>query len=83
MIVVSTTTPRANISESRLDNVTLRGRAHSLSAWFVLAPRFVMGFAFLYAELSGLLGPEPFSVQGSLLGAVPATVVRSLSCSSG
>lgn len=69
-----TTGPRqeANVFESTIGGVTLRGQAHSLSAWFVLALRLMMGFAFLYAGLDKLLGAEPFSAQGYLLGAVPA-----------
>jgi thiosulfate dehydrogenase (quinone) large subunit len=70
---MATTAPQqeANVFESRIGGVTLRGQAHSLSAWFVLALRLMMGFAFLYAGLDKLLGAEPFSAQGYLLGAVP------------
>lgn len=70
---MTTTSPQeTNVFESNVGGITLRERAHSLSAWFVLALRLMMGFAFLYAGLSKLLGPEPFSAQGYLLGAVPA-----------
>lgn len=70
---MSTNTTGTNVFESRIGNVIVRGQAHSLSAWFVLALRLMMGFAFLYAGMSKLLGPEPFSAQGYLLGAVPGT----------
>ncbi|WP_122088180.1 DoxX family protein [Halalkalicoccus subterraneus] len=71
---MTTTPPKSdvNVFESNIAGITLRGRAHSLSAWFVLALRLMMGFAFLYAGLDKLLGAEPFSAQGYLLGAVPA-----------
>lgn len=68
---MSKTTPESNIFESKVGSITVRGQAHSLSAWFVLALRLMMGFAFLYAGLDKLLGAEPFSAQGYLLGAVP------------
>jgi thiosulfate dehydrogenase [quinone] large subunit len=56
-----------NTFESRIGGITVSGRAHSLSAWFVLALRLMMGIAFLNAGVSKLLGPEPFSAQGYLL----------------
>ncbi|MDL5362312.1 DoxX family protein [Halalkalicoccus sp. NIPERK01] len=71
---MATATPiqEPNVFESKIGGITVRGQAHSLSAWFVLALRLMMGLAFLNAGLSKLLGPEPFSAQGFLLGAVPA-----------
>jgi thiosulfate dehydrogenase [quinone] large subunit len=39
----------ANTFESKLGGITVKGKAHSLSAWFVLALRLMMGYAFLYA----------------------------------
>jgi thiosulfate dehydrogenase [quinone] large subunit len=40
---------RVNEFESKIAGVTVRGKAHSLSAWFVLALRLMMGYAFLHA----------------------------------
>ncbi|GAB3422190.1 DoxX family protein [Haloparvum alkalitolerans] len=70
---MATKTPLTGVNtfESTLGGLTVRGRAHSLSAWFVLALRLMMGFAFLNAGLSKLLGPEPFSAYGYLAFAVP------------
>jgi len=63
-----------NVFESRLGGVTVRGRAHGLSAWFVLALRLMMGIAFLNAGLSKLLAAEPFSAAGYLqFGVNPAS----------
>ncbi|WP_435345678.1 DoxX family protein [Haloarchaeobius sp. HRN-SO-5] len=42
-------TAGANTFESKLGGITVTGKAHSLSAWFVLALRLMMGYAFLYA----------------------------------
>jgi thiosulfate dehydrogenase [quinone] large subunit len=60
-----------NRFESTVGGITVTGKAHSLSAWFVLALRLMMGYAFLYAGWSKLAASEPFSAQGYLLGAVP------------
>jgi thiosulfate dehydrogenase [quinone] large subunit len=60
-------TTTANTFESRIGGVTVGGRAHSLSAWFVLALRLMMGYAFLYSGVTKLTGPEPFAAQGYLL----------------
>ncbi|NEU57842.1 DoxX family membrane protein [Halorussus sp. MSC15.2] len=62
---------RVNEFESTVGGVTVRGEAHSLSAWFVLALRLMMGYAFLHAGLDKLLAAEPFSATGYLLNAVP------------
>lgn len=67
-----TSTSGVNTFESKIGGITVGGRAHSLSAWFVLALRLMMGFAFLNAGVSKLLGPEPFSAYGYLAFAVPA-----------
>ncbi|WP_265109592.1 DoxX family protein [Halosolutus halophilus] len=56
-----------NVFESKIGGVAVRGQAHSLSAWFVLALRMMMGIAFLNAGLDKLLAAEPFSAQGYLL----------------
>ena len=42
------------------------GRAHGLSAWFVLSLRFMMGWAFAYSGFTKIAGPEPFSADGYL-----------------
>ncbi|AEH35976.1 DoxX family protein [Halopiger xanaduensis] len=60
----------ANVFESKVGGMTVRGKAHSLSAWFVLALRLMMGYAFLYAGLGKLLAAEPFSAEGFLLHGV-------------
>ncbi|MCU4744271.1 DoxX family protein [Halobacteria archaeon AArc-m2/3/4] len=60
----------ANVFESKLGGITVRGQAHSLSAWFVLALRLMMGYAFLYAGLDKLLAAEAFSAEGFLLHGV-------------
>ncbi|MFB1065395.1 DoxX family membrane protein [Natrinema sp. H-ect4] len=39
----------ANVFESEIGGVSVRAKAHSLSAWFVLALRLMMGYAFLYS----------------------------------
>ncbi|MFC7235839.1 DoxX family protein [Halosegnis marinus] len=54
-----------NVFESRLGGVTVRGKAHSLSAWFVLALRLMMGIAFLYAGIEKVL-TAGWSAQGYL-----------------
>ena len=61
----------ANRFESHVGGITVTGRAHSLSAWFVLALRLMMGYAFLNAGVSKLV-EGGFSAQGYLLNAVPA-----------
>jgi thiosulfate dehydrogenase [quinone] large subunit len=61
-------TMSTNTFESRIAGVTITGRAHSLSAWFVLALRLMMGYAFLHAGVSKLL-TWPFDAAGYLVGA--------------
>ncbi|WP_435180171.1 DoxX family protein [Halorussus sp. AFM4] len=65
-------TTGTNEFESTIGGVTVRGRAHSLSAWFVLALRLMMGYAFLYSGWDKIAAAEPFSATGYLLNAVPA-----------
>ncbi|MFC6726345.1 DoxX family protein [Halobium palmae] len=55
----------ANRFESRIGGITVSGRAHSLSAWFVLALRLMMGAAFTYAGVAKIV--EPFDARGYLL----------------
>jgi thiosulfate dehydrogenase [quinone] large subunit len=45
---MATTQPRqtANTFRSTVAGITVTGRAHPLSAWFVLALRLMMGWAF-------------------------------------
>ena len=42
---------QANTFKSNIDGLTVTGKAHSLSAWFVLALRLMMGYAFLYSAV--------------------------------
>ncbi|WP_313693378.1 DoxX family protein [Halorarum halobium] len=60
-----------NVFESNLAGIEVRGRAHSLSAWFVLALRLMMGYAFLYSGWTKILGGS-FDAQGYLLNATVA-----------
>lgn len=57
-------TTRVNEFRSTIGGVTVEGRAHSLSAWFVLALRLVLGFAFLYSGVEKIVGG--FDAQGYL-----------------
>lgn len=61
-----------NTFQSKIGGVTITGEAHSLSAWFVLALRLMLGYAFAHAGVAKILGPEAFDAQGYLMGAVPA-----------
>lgn len=54
-----------NELRSTIGGVTVGGQAHSLSAWFVLALRLVIGFAFLYSGVEKLVGG--FDAQGYLV----------------
>ena len=54
-----------NVFESRLGGITVQGKAHSLSAWFVLALRLMMGYAFLHSGLDKVLSGS-FSAGGYL-----------------
>ncbi len=53
------------VFRSTLAGVTVEGRAHPLSAWFVLALRLVIGFAFFYSGAEKVLGG--FDAQGYLV----------------
>ncbi|MFB6153679.1 MAG: DoxX family protein [Halodesulfurarchaeum sp.] len=57
--------PEINRFESTLGGVTVSGRAHSLSAWFVLALRLTMGVAFLWTGIEKVLSGS-FSAAGYL-----------------
>jgi thiosulfate dehydrogenase [quinone] large subunit len=66
------TSPTANRFESTVAGVTVRGQAHSLSAWFVLALRLMMGYAFAYSGFTKLTAAEPFSAAGYLTNVAAA-----------
>ncbi|MGM0590331.1 MAG: DoxX family protein [Halobacteriota archaeon] len=53
-----------NTFESRIGGLTVTGKAHSLSAWFILALRLMMGAAFTYAGIEKIL--NPFNAGGYL-----------------
>ncbi|MFB6172810.1 MAG: DoxX family protein [Haloarculaceae archaeon] len=57
--------------ESRLGGFTAKGKLHTLSVWFILALRLMMGLAFLQSGLDKLLSGS-FSAAGYLTGAVPS-----------
>lgn len=61
---MSDTGTQYNVLRSTIAGVTVDGRAHSLSAWFVLALRLVIGFAFLYSGVEKIL--SGFDAQGYL-----------------
>lgn len=65
-------TQASNTFKSTVAGITVTGRAHSLSAWFVLALRLMMGYAFLFAGWEKVSAAEPWSASGYLLNAVPA-----------
>ncbi len=64
---MSDTQTSGTVFRSSLGSITLEGRAHHLSAWFVLALRLVIGFAFLYSGVEKVLGG--FGAQGYLVNA--------------
>jgi len=49
------TTTRVNEFESKIGGLTVHGKAHSLSAWFVLALRLMMGYAFAYSGFTKVM----------------------------
>ncbi|ELZ12976.1 DoxX family membrane protein [Natrinema thermotolerans] len=59
-------TDARNTFESTVGGYTVGGRAHSLSAWFVLSLRLMMGWAFAYSGFTKLVAAEPFSAGGYL-----------------
>ncbi|MFC6836804.1 DoxX family protein [Halomarina ordinaria] len=62
------TNQTANRFETRLGDLTVTGRAHDLAAWFVLALRLMIGYAFLYAGWTKVVAAEPFDARGYLVG---------------
>ena len=66
-------TQHKNRLESRLGGLTLEGRPHALSAFFILLLRFVMGGMILFAGLgkySFVPGGEAFDASGFLVHGV-------------
>ncbi len=57
--------------ESSVGGFTATGQLHTLSVWFILALRLMMGFAFLQSGLDKVLSGS-FSAGGYLTQAVPA-----------
>ncbi len=57
---------------STVGGFTANGKLHTLSVWFILALRLMMGLAFLQSGLDKILSGE-FSAKGYLTGAVPAS----------
>ncbi|MFP9193502.1 DoxX family protein [Natronosalvus vescus] len=73
---MSTTTQ--NRLESRYGGITLEGHPHALTAWFVVALRFVMGGMMLFAGISKFTG-EGFDASGYLVhGVDPVSPVSGL-----
>ena len=72
---MSTTTQ--NRLESRLGGVTIEGEPHSLSAWFVVGLRVMMGWVFLTAGLGkfAFVSGESFNAAGYLANVDPASPV--------
>ncbi|MFC4450896.1 DoxX family protein [Halorussus aquaticus] len=68
----------ANVFETDLAGITVRGKAHSLSAWFVLALRLMMGYAFLHSGWSKLTAAEPFDAAGYLTNVTAASPLAGL-----
>jgi len=63
----STINPESsNTFASTIRGHTVTGRAHSLSAWFVLSLRLMMGWAFAYSGYTKLVAAEPFDAGGYL-----------------
>ena len=66
-MTANTITPESsNTFSSTVGGYTVRGRAHSLSAWFVLSLRLMMGYAFAYSGFTKLAAAEPFAAGGYL-----------------
>ena len=65
-------TSTQNRLESRYVGITLHGEPHALSAWLVVALRFVIGGMMLFAGLGKytLFGGEPFDAGGYLVHGV-------------
>jgi len=70
-MVTTPTISGPNTFQSRIAGFTVSGRAHDLSAWFVLALRLMMGVAFFTAGFHKLT-EGGWTATGYLLHAVPA-----------
>ena len=71
-------TQTQNKLESRYGGITIEGRPHALSAWFVVALRVVIGGMILFAGL-GKVAEWPFDASGFLVhGVDPASPVSGL-----
>ncbi|UPW02088.1 DoxX family protein [Halorussus gelatinilyticus] len=66
MTTNATTPESSNTFESTIGGYTVHGKAHSLSAWFVLSLRLMMGYAFAYSGFTKLTAAEPFAAGGYL-----------------
>lgn len=69
-MATTTSNGAVNTFESTVGGITVRGKAHSLSAWFVLALRLMMGIAFAYSGVAKIL--EGFDATGYLANATVA-----------
>ena len=71
---MSTKTSSTNKFESSLAGITLEGEPHSLSAWFVVTLRLVMGGMILFAGLGkfAFISGEAFDASGYLVHGVDA-----------
>jgi len=67
-----------NTFESDFAGVTVRGRAHSLSAWFVVALRLMIGYAFLHSGWSKITAAEAFDATGYLNNVTAASPLADL-----
>ncbi|MFC7139968.1 DoxX family protein [Halosimplex aquaticum] len=63
---MSTLNSGMNQLESKVGGLTVGGKVHSLSAWFVLALRLMMGYAFAYSGFEKITAAEPFAAGGYL-----------------
>ncbi|WP_276256207.1 DoxX family protein [Halomontanus rarus] len=71
-------TDTQNKLESQYAGISLEGTPHALSAWFVVALRFLLGGMILFAGIGKLTG-EPFDAGGYLVhGVDPASPVSGL-----
>ncbi|WP_138005112.1 DoxX family protein [Halalkalirubrum salinum] len=70
-------TQARNQLESRVGGITLEGTPHALSAWFVVALRFVIGGMILFAGI-GKIQEWPFDAAGYLANVDPASPVSGL-----
>lgn len=67
-----------NQLESQYAGISLEGTPHALSAWFVVALRFLLGGMILFAGIGKVTG-DPFDASGFLVhGVDPASPVSGL-----